>query len=61
MLDGPAGNLVWQPALAVIDSDGDGRSNGTELLDPTGTWPTRPAHPGDPAQVTQPGVSDAPR
>lgn len=59
-LDMPGGNVLWQPALAAIDSDGDGRSNGAELLDPSGLWTTRPVHPGNPALVTQPGVIDPP-
>ena len=44
----------------LVTSTADARSNGTELLDPTGTWATKPVHPGNPAQVTLPGVPDAP-
>lgn len=29
---------VWNKALAVLDSDGDGASNGVELQDPEGKW-----------------------
>ena len=52
---GPAGDVLWGPELAVLDSDGDGASNGAELGDPEGTWVAgddNPAgeafHPGDP-------------
>lgn len=44
----------WGPALAMLDSDGDGAANGVELGDPEGAW-----RPGDPnpqvAQVFNPG------
>lgn len=39
-------DVVWGPALAALDSDGDGATNGQELGDPEGTW-----LPGDPAPV----------
>ena len=52
---GPAGDVIWGPELAALDSDGDGASNGAELGDPEGTWvagndnPEGEAfHPGDP-------------
>ena len=52
---GPAGDVIWGPELAALDSDGDGVSNGAELGDPDGTWvagddnPEGEAfHPGDP-------------
>ena len=35
---GPAGDVLWGPELAALDSDGDGASNGAELGDPEGTW-----------------------
>ncbi|MYA24291.1 MAG: hypothetical protein F4Z30_16610 [Gemmatimonadetes bacterium] len=35
---GPAGDVIWGPELADLDSDGDGASNGAELGDPEGTW-----------------------
>ena len=41
---GPAGDVIWGPELAALDSDGDGASNGAELGDPEGTWMV-----GDPA------------
>ncbi len=51
----------WGAELAALDSDGDGRSNGEELLDPSGSWrPQAASCPGDPARVTNPGVSDDP-
>ena len=52
---GPAGDVIWGPELAALDSDGDGASNGAELGDPDGTWVTgddnpegEAFHPGDP-------------
>ena len=35
---GAAGDVIWGPELAALDSDGDGVSNGAELGDPDGTW-----------------------
>lgn len=50
----------WGPALAAEDADADGLTNGEELGDPEGAWkPGRP-QPGDPAEVLNPGVKDAP-
>lgn len=40
-------DVVWGPAFAALDSDGDGATNGQELGDPEGTW-----LPGDPAPVS---------
>lgn len=44
----------WGPDLALMDSDGDGASNGEELGDPTGEWErgqpapgVTPSNPGD--------------
>ena len=51
----------WGPALAAADSDGDGRTNGEELGDPEGLWKPGDPAPGNPSQVTLPGVSDLPR
>lgn len=52
---GAAGDVIWGPELAALDSDGDGVSNGAELGDPDGTWVVGDAnpegetfHPGDP-------------
>jgi hypothetical protein len=53
----PDATVDWGPALAAIDSDGDGRSNGQELQDPTGSWRRGQPQPGDPALVTNPGVA----
>ena len=55
---GAFGSVVWGPALAVLDSDGDGVDNGTELNDPNGAWAAGQAAPGDPNDVTNPGVAD---
>jgi hypothetical protein len=51
-------NVEWGPSLAVIDSDGDGFSNGEELQDPNGAWQIGQPAPGDPALVTLPGSPD---
>jgi hypothetical protein len=48
----------WTAALAAMDSDGDGYSNGTELLDPDGNWSEGDPDPGDPADVTNPDDPD---
>lgn len=50
---------TWTVALANADSDGDGYSNGTELLDPAGTWQTGQADPGSPSNVTNPSDSSS--
>ena len=52
---GAAGTVQWSPALAALDSDGDGFSNGVELQDPEGTWTAGQPFPGDPTLVTNPG------
>ncbi len=56
---GSFGSVVWGPALAGLDSDNDGSSNGAELNDPNGAWSTGNTNPGDPATVTNPGEFDA--
>lgn len=45
----------WSPALAALDSDGDGFTNGEELQDPNGVWVEGTANPGDANLVTNPG------
>lgn len=50
--------FFWEPELALMDSDGDGRTNGEELGDPEGTWTEEDPQPGDPSDVTNPGVFD---
>lgn len=45
----------WTAALAALDSDGDGYSNGVELQDPSGAWSQGQADPGNPDLVTNPG------
>ena len=52
---GSAGQVEWNEALAQLDSDGDGFTNGEELQDPDGTWRIGQPFPGDPALVTNPG------
>ena len=43
---GAAGDVIWGPELAALDSDGDGASNGAELGDPEGTWVVGDPDPG---------------
>lgn len=50
---------VWSTTLAMIDSDGDGFSNGQELQDPAGTWLFGLSSPGIAAYVTRPGFSSS--
>jgi hypothetical protein len=49
------GDLLWDPNLAVLDSDGDGRTNGQELQDPNGQWQRNTSNPGVFALVSNPG------
>ena len=53
-LDG-SGNVTWGAALAKLDSDGDGFTNGQELQDPEGQWKIGDPAPGDRSLVTKPG------
>ena len=48
------GDVVWGPELAALDADGDGATNGEELLDPEGTWSIGDGNPGDAEDVTLP-------
>jgi hypothetical protein len=52
---GAAGQVQWGPALAALDSDGDGFTNGQELQDPAGSWTIGQPAPGNPSLVTRPG------
>ncbi|GJQ62866.1 MAG: hypothetical protein SCALA702_19190 [Melioribacteraceae bacterium] len=56
---GSSGHVEWGPALAALDSDGDGVPNGVELQDPDGTWQSGDPAPGDPGMVTNPGDPDS--
>lgn len=49
------GNVLWGAALAALDSDGDGVSNGGELQDPAGVWKIGDPNPGELALVSNPG------
>jgi len=49
------GNVKWSPQLAALDSDGDGFTNGQELLDPDGIWKIGNNNPGNPADAGNPG------
>jgi hypothetical protein len=46
---------VWGAALAMLDSDGDGFTNGEELQDPDGGWTQSEAQPGDVSLVSAAG------
>lgn len=52
---GSSSNSFWSTALAQLDSDGDGVSNGIELIDPQGIWKQGDANPGNAVDVTNPG------
>jgi hypothetical protein len=54
---GADGDVVWGNALALLEADGDGFSNGTELQDPDGTWSIGNPNPGTSSLVTNPGDS----
>lgn len=54
-----SGKVKWSAALANLDSDGDGYTNGTELQDPAGTWVIGAAAPGDAGKVSNPGVTSS--
>ena len=56
---GPAGRVQWGSALAALNADGDGLSNGAELQDPTGAWSVGQPQPGNPALVTNPGIAES--
>jgi hypothetical protein len=51
------GNVKWSSALAAIDSDGDGYSNGQELFDPNGIWKIGDSNPGNQNDLGNPGNS----
>jgi hypothetical protein len=55
---GDNGN-VWDDQLAMLDSDGDGFTNGDELLDPAGTWREGDPDPGDLSWVTNPDYASS--
>ncbi len=65
MPSGRLGRVNWNAALAMLDSDGDGVSNGRELGDPDGDGTPDPSievtNPGDRTDfVQQPGPSVGP-
>lgn len=53
------GNVIWNSELAMLDTDGDGFTNGEELQDPNGVWTSELPDPGDPSLVTNPGDSES--
>ncbi len=56
-----ANGFMWSAALAAMDADGDGFTNGQELQDPTGTWVFGAPIPGNEDYVTRPGFpTDSP-
>ena len=60
---GEQGEVVWS-AIYNLDSDGDGITNGDELLDPDGTWVIGDANPAgtptDPADADDPSTDAGP-
>jgi len=54
-MPGSGGNVEWGPALAILDSDGDGVTNGAELGDPDGLWSIGQSDPGNREDITNPG------
>lgn len=52
---GSAGNVLWGPALAALDSDKDSVSNGGELQDSAGVWKIGDPAPGTLSLVSNPG------
>ena len=55
---GAQGDVQWGPALAALESDNDGFTNGEELQDPNGEWQEGQPAPGDLTLVTNPGDPD---
>ena len=60
MPPGSTGDVQWGPALAALDADGDGLSNGFELNDALGNWTPGDPPPGNLGDVTDPGTADLP-
>ncbi len=54
----PNGREAFWSMVAMLDSDGDGKTNGEELGDPEGTW-TRGRAPGHRGLVSIPGFSNS--
>jgi Secretion system C-terminal sorting domain len=52
-LTSPEGDVVWSK-IFNLDADGDGFTNGEELLDPDGLWTTGDDDPGDVSLVKKP-------
>ena len=55
-------SLSWMgnAGIAILDSDGDGFTNGEELQDPAGTWTSANGNPfGDSAYVSNPNQSSS--
>lgn len=55
----PAGNVQWEPAIAHLDADGDGVSNGLELQDEFGMWQSGQVNPGNSSLVSLPGLNSS--
>src|SRR5688500_16518886 len=56
---GRDGQVLWGPALAALNADGDGLANGAELQDAAGAWSVGQPQPGNPALVTNPGIAES--
>lgn len=59
-IDFASENYEWTVSLCQTDSDGDGRTNGEELGDPTCVWFAGGPEPTGPS-LSHPGVIDEPR
>ncbi|KAK3764739.1 hypothetical protein RRG08_042048 [Elysia crispata] len=57
-LDFRAAGYRWTQELCQMDSDGDGKTNGQELGDPTCAWTPAGAPPSRTENITHPGVCD---
>ncbi len=56
-----AASFTWNAALAGMDADMDGFTNGQELQDPLGAWRPGQPQPGVPTYNTRPGfATDSP-
>ncbi len=53
------GDVIWEYALARLDSDGDGIPNGVELLDPNAFWSENMPAPGELDRVRNPGNANS--
>ena len=53
------GHVIWNAELAALDADGDGFTNGQELLDPSGSWKKGDANPGQTIDAGNPADTNS--